>query len=244
MNLYRFPSAAILVLACFMLVFTAGRSYSQERPGVRPFVKPPEGCSVSDAVDADNLFSFTLAEVQALSLAREGERASLQIPSDGEARTRELAKTMDRLRQERIGYSCAGFVVSSFTGSKIVSAATAAQYLVFAYGELGKMTNETLGITMQSAMRNSRAASTRAQTRELNDKKQEILRNMTDALNVSLSLLVDRNHELLLTRPQRLSILDYLHTHFPALADGKGGEQDDFTKQAALVQSFLSTDAR
>ena len=240
----RFLSAATLASVGIALAMMAGRAFCQERPGIRPFVKPPEGCSISDTVDADNLFSFTMAEVQALSLAEAGESERLQLPLDEQARVQQMAKTMTRLREERIGYTCAGFLLAPFTASKIESAATAAKYMVFAFDELGKMTNEMLGAMMQSAMR---SGSAQHQLSELKDKRQGILRNMTDALNVSLSLLVDQSHtnsegkhDLLLTRTQKSSILDFIRSHFPS----RSYTQDDFTKQAALIQSFLSGDAR
>ncbi len=238
------PGLALLSIA---VVMSAGEAFSQQRPGIRPFVTPLEGCSVSDPVETENLYSFTMAQIQALSFARAGERATHGALAGGNSLIEQMPKTMADLRQAQIEDTCAGFVLTPYAGSKNENIATAAKYLAFAYDELGKMTNEMLGITMQSSLRGS--VSTRPQLLKLKDKRQEIIQNMNEALNLSLSLLIDQKHtdaqgrpdRLILTHEQKISLTDYLHSRFPTLSDETSiGHSDDFIKQAALIQSFLS----
>ena len=240
---------SVLMSACILTVTPANEAFSQVRPGIHTFVTPPEGCSYSEQVETENVYSFTRAQIQALSFARAGERASLRALAGGDALVDQLAKTIADLRQAQIEVTCAGFILSPYAGSKNESIATAAKYLSFAYEELGKMSNEMLGITMQASMQRKVGGSTRVQLSDLRDRRQEIMRNMTDALNVSLSLLVDRSHtdsegkpdRLILTREQRISLRDYLHSQFPTLSDEKPAEpSDDFIKQAALIRSYLN----
>ncbi|HYK90201.1 MAG TPA: hypothetical protein VE398_15605 [Acidobacteriota bacterium] len=236
------------LLIAFVIAISAGTVCAQQRPGIRPFVTPPEGCSYSGSPETENLYSFTMAQIQALSFARAGERASLSALAGGDVLTGQIAKTIADLRQAQIQDTCAGFILSPYSNSKNENVATAAKYLAYAYDQLGKMTNEMLGIAMQASMQ-SRSWAPTAQLSELKQKRQGIIQNMTDALNLSLSLLLDQNHTdpegkpdlLILTRDQRTSLMDFLRLKFPTLSDEKGsGHSDDFIKQAAVIQSFLA----
>ncbi len=237
-----------LVLMGVVLAVSAGEAFPQQRPGIRMFVTPPEGCSVADPVETENLYTLTMAEIRALSFAQSGERASSQALAGGDAVIGQMPKTMGDLRQARIKDTCAGFILSPYESSKNETIATASKYLAFAYDELGKMTNEMLGITMQASMRRKGGTTARAQLSDLRNRRQEIVRNMTDALNVSLSLLVDRSHtdaegkadRLILTHAQKMSLIDYLHSQFPSLSYEKAIGGSDFIKQAALIESFLN----
>ncbi len=238
-----------LALLSIVLLMSAGEAFSQQRPGGRMFVTPPEGCSVSDPVETENLYSFTMAQIQALSFAHVGERVSLRALAGVDGLIEQMPKTMADLRQAQIDDTCAGFILSPYTNSKNETVATAAKYLAFAYDELGKMTNEMLGITMQASVHGKSAGvSTRSQLSELKGKRQEILQNMTDALNLSLSLLVDRSHtdpegksdRLILTHAQKISLMDYLRSEFPTLSYEKAIGHSDFVKQAALIESYLN----
>ncbi len=251
MKAYRTLGISVLILMGVFLLRPADPAFSQQRPGIRPFISAPEGCSYSEPIDTENVYSFTKSQIQALSFGRAGDRASLRALAGGDALIQQLARTIADLRQAQIEDTCAGLVLSPYTNSKIESIATSAKYLSFAYDELGKMTNDMLGVTMQASMQKSGGAS-RSQLSELRGRRQEILQNMTDALTVSLSLLVDQNHKdpegkpdrLILTHAQRISLLDYLQLQFPTLSDEKStAASDDFLKQAALVQSYLKLGA-
>ena len=72
---------------------------------------------------------------------------------------------------------------------------------------------------------------------------------MTDAVNLSLLLLIDERRfdvegkpdHMILTASQRNELLDYLYSEFPPLKNELAGKPGyDFVKQAALIQSFLS----
>ena len=246
---WRIVTVSASFLVGYALVAPGRIALAQQRPGIRAIVTPPEGCSVSELAQPEDLYSFIMAEIQALSFARAGERASRWALAGGNDPVDQMAKTMTDLRQAQIEDTCAGFVLSPYTGSKNQNVATASRYLAFAYEELGKMTNDMLGITMQSSIHRNAGNSTRYQLSELKKKRDEIIRNMNDAVNVSLSLLLDPSHRdqdgkpdlLILTRAQRIALMDYLHSQFPSLADKKIVEpSDDFTKQAALIQSFMA----
>lgn len=233
----------------FALALAVGTAQAQTRPGIRPFVKTPEGCSYSEPVETENLYTFTRTQIQALAFAQAGEGGGLRALAGGEALFEQMAKTMTDLRQAQIDDTCAGFILSPYADSKNKSIATTAKYLAFAYGELGKMTNEMMGIAMRASMqRKSGGASTRSQLSDLRGRRQEILKNMADALNLSLSLLVDQSHtdaegkpdRLILTHTQKISLLDYLHSRFPTLSYEKATGYSDFITQAALIESFLN----
>ncbi len=111
------------------------------------------------------------------------------------------------------------------------------------------MTDEMLGITLQSSLSKNNRASAMVRLSDWKARRQEILRNMTDALNVSLSLLLDQSHadangkpdRLVIAREQKVSLLNYLRSEFPSLWDENrvSDSDDDFTRQAALIRSFL-----
>ncbi len=248
----RISRIPVLVLMSILPAIPARVACAQQRPGIHPFVKTPEACSYSGPIETENLYSLIRTEIQAVSLARAGARASFRALAAGrEAAIKEMSKTMTDLRQERIGLTCAGFVLSPFTSSKNETAATAAKYLVFAYEELGKMTDEMLGITLRESLSTHDPAAIRLQLSDLERRRHETLQNMTDALNLSLSLLLaqdnadpggEREDGLILTHAQKMSLEDYLHSQFPSLSERKSVDQsDDFIKQATVIESFLAS---
>ncbi len=245
MKALRVWQVFVLLLAACVLITPAAQAVAQTRPGINAQITAPEGCSISDPVDTENMFTFTMAQIHALSFAREGERASLQTRPAGGGSQSSLVPNFVGLRQERIDTTCAGFLLTPYTNSKIESMATVAKYLVFAYQELSKMSDEMLGINLRSAYPSSTGPSERIELAKWSGKRQEILNNMTDALNVSLSLLIRPGGEgqpgiLILTPEERRSLLDYLDSQFPATAgQGATGRAGDFAKQAALIRSFL-----
>jgi hypothetical protein len=249
MRANRNISRTLFVQVILALAMSAGMAHAQTRPGIRPFVKTPEGCSYSEPIETENLYTFTRTQIQALAFAQAGESASLRALAGGASLYEQMAKTMTDLRKAQIDDTCAGFLLSPYAGSKNQSIATTAKYLAFAYGELGKMTNEMLGITIRASMlRNTGGAFSRSQLSDLKRRRQEILKNMTDALNLSLSLLVDQSHKdaqgkpdrLILTHTEKISLLDYLHSQFPTLSYEKAVGYSDFATQAALIESFLN----
>ncbi len=235
-----------LLFLNFVLVAPAGLVLAQQRPGIHALVTPPEGCTITESVDKEDLYAFTRAEIQALSFARAGERVNLALAAGGGDPVNKMANITD-LRQERIDNTCAGFILSPYTGSKIESVATVAKYLVFAYQELSKMSDEMLGITLRQALPGTDGAP--AQLSDWRDRRQSILRNMTDALNLSLSLLIDHSHtnpqgelnHMILTRAQKSSLLEYLNSRFPTLGGQESASHSgDFAAQATMIQAFLA----
>jgi hypothetical protein len=242
-------SILILLSSIAMLFVTGGRAYAQQRPGIRTFVTPPNGCYVVDPVDTESTHSFIKAEIQALSLANEGAKANREVlTATGRPLVDEMAKVITGLRRERIEDTCASFVISPYTGSKNVSTATAAKVLVLAYDDLGNMTDEMLRIALQSTVRRRVGESTRTLP-QLRSKRLEILGQIGEVVNLSLLQLIDESRtdlqgkpdHLILTKAQQDELLDYLHSQFPTLkikqTDMPTG---DFVKQAALIESFLA----
>ncbi len=231
------------------LAFLPGWAFSQTRPGISAFVKAPEGCSYADPLDANDMFSFTEAQIQALSLANRGEHGTLYL----QAADAPAGLTNDKfanLRQERIGDTCAGFILSPYTKSKNQKAAAVAKQLVADYGELQKMTDERFGLVMQLSMQTSYGVPVRTRLSEIKDRREKVLRNMNETLKTSLSLLVDEDQtdfegkpgRILLTHDQRTDLRDFLLTRFPSLRKEMRGteEPDDYTRQAAQIRSFLA----
>jgi hypothetical protein len=234
-------------LATLVLAVQTGASYAQTRPGIRAFVKPPEDCYVTDPIEPENIQSFLRVQILALSLAQRGERANIKmLETKGGAPFSEIDKTIAGLREELIENTCASFVVSYYKGSKNQSMATVAKYLAQAYDGLGKMSDQMLGINLQK-----NGAFQQRQLSALLQNRQEILRNMTDALNLSLGLLIDDSRvnaegkpdHLILRSAEKRDLLEYLYTRFPALkGDGQGpAPSGDFIKQAQLIRAFLLT---
>ena len=111
------------------------------------------------------------------------------------------------------------------------------------------MSNEMLGIVLQGAAWKGARNSIPDQLAQWKGKRQKILDLMNEALNVSLSMLVDqgggdaegKTDHLILSHAQRVDLLDYLHSQFPALThEGFEEASSGFTKQAALIQSLLT----
>ncbi len=232
-------------MVAYVLLTPARQAVAQQRQGIRAQINAPEGCGISGQVDTEDMFYFIRTQIQALSFARAGERASHHTSPAGADTPISLVPNFVGLREERIDNTCAGFLLSPYTDSKIEGVATAAKYLVFAYDKLAKMSDEMLGINMREAFSNS-AGSARVQLSDWSARRQEILRNMTDTVNLSLSLLIRNDaegnpSELILSPEERHSLLAYLNSLFPVGENtGAIGYSGDFTKQAALIRSFLS----
>ncbi len=236
---FRILTISALSALVYVLLAPARQAVAQQRPGIRAQVIAPEGCSIADPVDTEDMFGFIKTEIQALSFARAGERASFRSAPAG-ASGPSGAPNFLGLREERIDNTCAGFILSPYTGSKIKGVATVADYLVSAYEELANMSDEMLGINMREGF--SRGQSALIDLTKWNARRQEILKSMTDAVNVSLLLLRSdgegESGQTGLTQEERHSLLTYLNSQFPVT--GAVGDSVDFTKQAALIRSFLS----
>jgi len=111
------------------------------------------------------------------------------------------------------------------------------------------MSNEMLGISLQKSLQKIRGPSPQRQFTNLMARRQDTLRKMTDALTRSLSLLVDDSRKnaagkpdhLLITKREIMDLLAFLYTRFPALREKKEGvSSGEFTRQAALIQKFLT----
>ncbi len=251
MSLCRFCTKPAL-LAFLVLAIQVGRGWAQTRPGIRPFVKPPEGCYLSDPVQPEDIYSFLRVQILALSLADRGERANgKMLETTGGAPFEEIDKTIAGLREELTENICASFVLSYYIGSKKGDIDTLAKVLASAYDDFGKMSNEMLGINLQKSLQDANRS--QRQLSMLLEKRQEILSDMRDALNLTLGLLIDNSRTNAAGKPDRLilngaqigGLLDYLYTRFPALKDSQGATASgDFAKQAALIRVFLSSGYR
>ncbi len=246
----RFAMKVLRVLTIFVpvagvLIIPAGQAVAQQRPGIRAQINAPEGCGISGQVDTEDMFYFIRTQIQSLSFARAGERASFQTSAAGEGTPLSQVPNFVGLRQERIDNTCASFLLSPYTASKIEGVATVAKYLVFAYDQLAKMSDEMLGIALREGLTNG-AESTRVELSNWSSRREEILKNMTDAVNLSLSLLIRTDADgkpsgIILGPEERHSLLAYLNSLFPVGENtGAIGYSEDFTKQAALIRSFLS----
>ena len=237
-----------------LLAMQAGAAGGQTRPGIRPFVTPPEDCYVSDPVETENIYYFLRVQVLALSLAQRGARAnSAMLQTKGGAPLDEMDKAIAGMRQERILNTCASFVVSYYVDSKIPGMAKTAKFLAHAYDQFGEMSNQMLGISLQKSLSGATGPSPQLQFSRLLEKRQETLRNMTDALKVCLELLIDKRRtdtegkpdHLILNKAEVTDLLDYIYVRFPTLKGNHGGEgPGDFTEQAASIQAFLGSGYR
>jgi len=239
-----------VLLGSLILAIHACAGYAQTRPGIRPFVTPPEGCQVTEPVESENIHSFLKVQIQALSLAQRGERANIKMmETKGGAPFDEVDKTIAGLREELIENTCASFVVSDFKDSQDSTIATIAKSLAYDYDELGEMSNQMLGINLQKSLQRLNRTSPQRQLSELMGKREEILRNMIEALNLSLGLLIDDDRtnaegkpdHLILSHAQVKDLLEYLYVRFPALKESQEVvPSGDFVKQAASIQAFLT----
>lgn len=249
MRVYRFPTKLFLVGGLVLLI-QAYPVYAQQRPGVRLSINPPEDCYISEPVEPESIYSYLKAQIQALALAQRGEWSNGQmLESEGGARIEQAAQTIAGLRAERLDNVCSSFMVSQYAGSKNPTVAATATYLTSAYDELGKMSDQMLGITLQKSLQRVNGPSPQLQFSKLMAKRQEILAKMTDALKLSLALLIDENRtdtqgkldHLVLSKAQIKEILDYMYARFPSLNDDKREDRSgNFIKQAALIQTFLT----
>ncbi len=103
------------------------------------------------------------------------------------------------------------------------------------------MSDQMLGINMREGL--SSGASASIERTHWNARREEILKGMTDAVKLSLLLLMRNGGEgeashIILTQEERHSLLTYLNSQFPV--SGALGNSVDFAKQAALIRSFLS----
>ncbi len=250
MRTLRSLSVSMLPLLVCTMLGQAGRGIAQERPGIRPFVNVPDGCSVQDPVDTERLYSFVKVQIQALSFARDGEKANRDMLTASDLPPVErIPKVIAGLRQERIEDTCASFIVSSYTGSKNETVSAVAKVLAFAYEDLANMTNQMLKFNLEDARKQTPDILTAKALSELKDRRQELLRRTAEALTISLSLLVDgtrtnpdgKPDHMILSRAERDELLEYLHAQFPNLANEQAGSSSgDFVQQAVLIQSFLS----
>ncbi len=250
MRMCRPATILILPLIVCALLTCPDRGFAQERPGIRPFVNVPDGCSISDPVDTESLYSFLKVQIQALAFAKEGEKANREMLAASDSPPVErIPKVIAGLRQERIEDTCAGFIISSYTESKNETVSAVARVLAFAYDDLAKMTNQMLKLNLEDSRKRTPDILAAKALSELKDRRQELLQRITEALNISLSLLVDGTRKnpdgkpdhIILSREERDELLDYLHARFPNLANEQaGGNSGDFVQQAALIQSFLS----
>ena len=240
--------STMCLLAIFLAICSSA-AYAQTRPGIRAFVTPPEDCYVTDPIEPENIYSFLRVQILALSLAQKGEQANLKmletkklVPFD------EIDKTITGLRQERIQNVCASFVVSYYIDSKIPAMAAVAKTLAQDYDQFAEMSNQILGINLQMAVQKWNGPSPQRQFTELLKTRQEIIQKMTDALNLSLGLLVDEDRKnaegqpdhLILTQSDVKKLLEYLYERFPDLKNSQATLSGDFTKQAAIIKSFLN----
>ncbi len=239
-----------LLVNTILMLGQPGRGLAQERPGIRPFVNVPEGCSIADPVDTESLSSFLKVQIQALAFAQEGQKANREmlIASDVPPAER-IPKVIAGLRQERIEDTCASFIISSYSESKNETVSAVAKVLSFAYNDMAKMTNQMLKLNMEDSTKRTPDILSAKALSELKDRRRELLQRITEALNISLSLLVDgtrsnadgKPDHIILSREERDQLLDYLHARFPNLANEQaGGNPGDFVQQAVLIQSFLS----
>lgn len=240
-----------VLISGLVLLTQAGAALAQQRPGIRLSVNPPEDCYISEPVEAESIYSFLRVEIQALALAQRGEWSNSEmLETEGGALIGQGAKTMAGLREERIDNTCSSFVVSQYADSKNQAVAATAKYLASAYDELGKMSDQMLGITLQKSLRRVNGLSPQRQFAMLMDRRKEILGKMTDALNLSLMLLVDESRtdeqgrldHLVLRKAQIKELLDYMYARFPSLHEDnkKDARSGSFIKQAALIQAFLT----
>ena len=249
MEANRISTTSVLLLTCLILVIGSGQASAQRRPNVQPFVNIPEGCYFTEQPDLDSLYTFTKTQIQALSMARRGEVANLDVlASKEDLPLNEMSEMITGMREERIQNTCAAFIMSAFGDSKNETAAMAAKVLALSYQQLMDLTDQMLGIVLQGT-RDRTGASTRAVFLQWKLKRQETMNNMTQALNISLSLLVDESRKnadgkpdhLILTRTQRDGLLNYLTSKFPSLEkEKKIKHSGDFMEQVLLIQSFLT----
>jgi hypothetical protein len=246
----RMKKISIMGAFGIALIFSQGRAFSQTRPGINAFVKAPEGCSYIDPLDPNDLYVFTKTQIQALSLARAGELGTLNKKNPGKPST----STPDRfatLREERIGDTCAGFIISPYTKSRNPQAAAVAKRLVAAYGELQKMTDEKFGLAIQQDTQTHIGPPVKTRLAELDKRRRSVLREMNNVLTTYLKLLVDESQtdaegkpgRNILTHEQRISLRDFIQSQFPSLlvSDRLGTEpSDELTRQAAQIRSFLA----
>ncbi len=250
MRVQRVSAKTGTLLVGLLVISLAQISHAQTRPGIRPFVATPKDCYVTDPVETENIYLFTRVQILALSLAQRGEHANIKmLQAKGGAPFEEIDKTIAGLREELIENTCASFVVSYYVDSGDQTMATVAKYLAYAYDQLGKMSDQMLGINLQKALDTVNGVSPQRQLSQLLEERQKILQGITDAVNLSLDLLIDNGHvneqgkpdHLILKKAQIEDLLDYLYQYFPSLKDNHGPEpSSDFVKQAALIQSFLT----
>ncbi len=93
------------------------------------------------------------------------------------------------------------------------------------------MTNEMLKLTLEDSRKKTPDILTAKALSELKNKRQELLKSITEGLNISLSLLVDRSRKdpdgqpdhIILSREERDGLLDYLHAQFPNMVNQREG---------------------
>jgi hypothetical protein len=250
MNVHRVP-AGMMFLMSLVLAIHVGTAYAQQRQGVRPIVNAPEGCYVVEPVDPDNLYFFMRAQIQALSLARKGERAnSKMLETKGGAPAVEADQAIIGLREERIRNTCSSFIVSYYVSSNNPAIAESARLLTRGYDDLGKMSDQMLGINLQKFIKKAIGSSPQRQLSTLMDKRQETINTMAAALIYTLKMFIDESRTNAEGKPDHLlfdkdavaALLEYLRDRFPELKNNKGVKPaSEFLKEAALIELFLTS---
>ncbi len=225
-------------------------AWAQQRPGIRPFVKPPEDCYLLDPAEPENPYAFLRAEIQTLSLAQRGEQANARmLKTPGGASLDDMDKAINGLREERIENTCASFVISYYNHSKDPAIAAIAGDLISSYNALGKMSDELLGIHLQKTIRKINGPSPQKQFADLMAKRQALLRSVANQINLSLGMLVDDNRaneqgefdHLILRKVEIRNLTNYLYTQFPSLKDSpRTLPSGDFGRLAANIRDFLA----
>ncbi len=238
-----------LLVATYVLTLMPSRALAQQRPGIQPFVIPPEGCYLTEKVEPEDLYSLAKIELQALWMAQRGEQANLEVlTAKDDLPMDQMARMMTGLREELIENTCAGFILKAFSNSRNENVATTSKFLSLSYQTLQDMDNQLLGIILEGT-RDWNGPSTRTRFSEWKNKRRGVLDQMTVAVNFSLSLLVDQSRKdaagnpdhMILTKEQRDALLYDLDSKFPSLVQNKNDSRSgDFIEQAALFQSFLT----
>jgi hypothetical protein len=244
-------SAKYVLFMTLVLAVPISPVFSQERPGIRPFITPPENCYVSDPVEPESIYSFLRVQILALSLAQKGEWANARtLETKGGAKLDEMDKAIAGLREERIQDICASFVVAYYAESKNTTMATVAKFLAQAYDKFAQMSNQMLGINLQKTLSRLNGPSPQRQLSALMEERQTLLQDMELSLNLSLDLLVDTDRKdadgkpdhFILQKAEIRDLLEYLYSRFPTLKDIQGSRPSgDFVKQAASIQAFLTS---
>jgi hypothetical protein len=246
MRVCKIFAATIFAANCILAIQST--AIAQQRAGVRPNANAPEGCYIVGPLESESVYSFVMAQIQALSLAHRGESANLKmLESQGDIPFDD--KTITNLREDRLDNFCASFIISQYIDSKQPAIAAIAKSLASEYDEFGEMSNQMLGVNLKMFLRTTNSLSPRRQFSLLMENRRKVLQRMTGDITLSLSLLIDEDrtdadgkpHHLILKKAGLMDLLYFLHTRFPALKDSQGTvHSGDFFKQAVSIEAFLT----